>query len=103
MPVGCRRPHVLRRRHFDPVRWDRPDEFDPGRSLQSHLGFGDGSHVCLGMHVARAEIDTAVRALIARLPNLRIDGDAAPPRIVGMYERGPSAVPSVWDAAGIRS
>jgi cytochrome P450 len=87
----------------DPARWDRPDEFDPGRAPQPHLAFGNGSHVCLGMHVARAEIDTAIRALIARLPNLRLDGDAEPPRIIGMYERGPSAVPAVWDAAGIRS
>ena len=74
----------------DPARWDRPDEFDPGRAPQPHLAFGNGPHVCLGMHVARAEIDTAVRALIARLPNLRLDGDAEPPRIIGMYERGPS-------------
>ena len=80
----------------DPARWDRPDVFDPGRAPQPHLAFGNGPHVCIGMHVARAEIDTAVRALITRLPNLRLDGAASPPRIIGMYERGPSAVPAVW-------
>jgi cytochrome P450 len=82
----------------DPARWDRPDEFDPGRPPKPHLAFGNGPHVCLGMHVARAEIDTAVRALVERLPNLRLDLDAEPPRIIGMYERGPTAVPAVWDA-----
>jgi cytochrome P450 len=82
----------------DPARWDRPDEFDPGRPPKPHLAFGNGPHVCLGMHVARAEIDTAVRALLDRLPNLRLDPDAEPPRIIGMYERGPTAVPAVWDA-----
>ena len=80
----------------DPARWDRPDIFDPGRAPPPHLAFGNGPHVCIGMHVARAEIDTAVRALITRLPNLRLDGAASPPRIIGMYERGPSAVPAVW-------
>jgi cytochrome P450 len=81
----------------DPLRWERPDEFDPGRPLQPNLGFGRGAHVCLGQHVARAEIDGAITALLERLPGLRIDPDAEPPRIIGMYERGPTSVPVVWD------
>jgi cytochrome P450 len=80
----------------DPLRWDRPDEFDPGRPMQAHLGFGGGPHICLGMHVARAEMQTAIGALLARLPNLRPDPDAETPRIIGMYERGPTSVPVVF-------
>ncbi len=80
----------------DPSRWDRPDEFDPGRPMQAHLGFGGGPHICLGMHVARAEMQTAIAALLARLPNLRSDPDAETPRIIGMYERGPTSVPVVF-------
>ena len=80
----------------DPLRWDRPDEFDPGRPMQAHLGFGGGPHICLGMHVARAEMQTAIAALLARLPNLRPDPDAETPRIIGMYERGPTSVPVVF-------
>jgi cytochrome P450 len=80
----------------DPLRWDRPDEFDPGRPMQAHLGFGGGPHICLGMHVARAEMQTAIAALLARLPNLRPDPEAETPRIIGMYERGPTSVPVVF-------
>jgi cytochrome P450 len=80
----------------DPARWDRPDEFAPARPLTSHLGFGGGAHICLGMHVARAEMQTAIGALVDRLPNLRLDPDAVSPRIIGMYERGPTAVPVVF-------
>jgi cytochrome P450 len=80
----------------DPRRWERPDEFDPGRPSLPHLAFGSGPHTCLGMHVARAEITTAVDALVERLPNLRRDPEAPPPKITGMYERGPTAVPVVW-------
>jgi cytochrome P450 len=50
------------------------------------------------MHVARAEILTAVGALLDRLPGLRVDPDAEPGQIIGMYERGPTSVPAVWDA-----
>jgi cytochrome P450 len=80
----------------DPARWDRPDEFDPARPLQRHLAFGNGPHICLGMHLARAEIVTAIDALLDRLPDLRLDPAADPPRIIGLYERGPDAVPVVW-------
>ena len=82
----------------DPARWERPDEFDPSRPLQAHLGFGWGPHICLGMHVARAEIFTAITALVERLPDLRLDPDAEAPRIIGMYERGPIGVPVVFEA-----
>ena len=50
----------------------------------------------IGMHVARAELTTAIGALVDRLPNLRLDPDAEPPKIIGMYERGPSHIPVVW-------
>ena len=48
------------------------------------------------MHVARAEITTAVAAIIERLPNLRLDPDSPAPRIIGVYERGPDAIPVLW-------
>ncbi|MGW1029129.1 cytochrome P450 [Streptomyces sp. NPDC002577] len=80
----------------DPGRWERPDEFDPSRPPRANLGFGAGPHICLGMHVARTEIATAIGALLERFPDVRRDPDAEAPRITGMYERGPTAVPVVW-------
>src|SRR5690606_13827719 len=72
----------------DPARWERPDEYDPSRPLLPTLGFGSGPHTCLGMHVARSEMTTAINALLDRLPNLRLDPDAPPPSFCGFYERG---------------
>ncbi|MEX5713483.1 cytochrome P450 [Parafrankia sp. FMc6] len=80
----------------DPRRWERPDEFDVTRPPKPSLGFGGGPHVCLGMHVARAEMYTGIGALLDRLPNLRLDPDADPPRIIGMYHRGPTAIPVLF-------
>jgi cytochrome P450 len=81
----------------DPQRWDRPDEFDISRPMRPNLGFGQGAHICLGMHVARAEMAVAISTLLDRLPNLRLDPDAEAPRFVGMYERGATAIPVVFD------
>jgi len=82
----------------DPARWeDRPDEFDLRRPMKPAMGFGGGAHICLGMHVARAEMATGINALLDRLPNLRLDPDAAPPQPVGFYERGVMEIPVVFD------
>ncbi|WTW99488.1 cytochrome P450 [Streptomycetaceae bacterium NBC_01309] len=80
----------------DPLRWDSPDEYDPTRAARSHLGFGRGPHVCLGTHVARAEMAVGIGALLDRLPNLRLDPDVEPPTFIGMYERGATEIPVVF-------
>ncbi len=98
IPAGAVVHMVFGAANRDPKRWENPDEFDPGRPVQSHFGFGGGHHICLGMHVARAEITCVLDALLDRLPNLRLDPDAPPAKVTGMYERGPTAVPVVWDA-----
>jgi cytochrome P450 len=80
----------------DPRRWERPDEYDIFRPLKPHLAFASGPHVCLGQHVARAEMTIAINALLDRLPNLRLDPRAEPPRLIGFYERGATAIPVVF-------
>lgn len=81
----------------DPERWERPDEFDITRPVKPSLAFGGGPHICLGMHVARTEMVAGITALLERLPNLRLDPDAEPPRAIGLYERGMTAIPVIWD------
>ncbi|MFJ9176166.1 cytochrome P450 [Streptomyces sp. NPDC102360] len=81
----------------DPARWERPDEFDITRRLRPSFAFGGGAHVCLGMHVARAEMRVGIGALLDRLPGLRLDPDAAPPRFIGLYERGATEIPVVFE------
>jgi cytochrome P450 len=80
----------------DPARWERPDEFDISRPQKPTFAFGSGPHVCLGMHVAFAELTTAIGALLDRLPNLRLDPAAEPPRIIGMYERAATELPVLF-------
>ena len=80
----------------DPERWERPDEFDIHRPLKPSFGFGGGPHICLGMHVARAEMTVGINALLDRLPGLRLDPDEEPPRPIGLYDRGVTAIPVLF-------
>ncbi len=82
----------------DPERWERPQDFDIQRPKRPSLGFGGGPHICIGMHVARAEMAVGIGALLDRLPNLRLDPDADGPRSIGMYERGVMEIPVPFDA-----
>ncbi|NBF00056.1 cytochrome P450, partial [Nonomuraea sp. K271] len=56
----------------DERAFDRPDEFDIGRSARHHVAFGYGVHQCLGQNLARAELEIALRTLFERLPGLRV-------------------------------
>ena len=54
-------------------------------------------HVCLGMHLARLEMRTAINLLFDRLPNLRLDPEGDDPHIRGQVFRSPTSVPILFD------
>jgi cytochrome P450 len=106
IPAGSSIQVVLAAGNRDPARWANPDAYDIHRPVLPHVGFGSGPHLCIGQHVARAEIHTAIDRLLLRLPNLRLDPNREPPEIVGVidgsmgggaYEMGVSELNVVWD------
>ena len=56
----------------DPARFPDPDTFDIERDTRGHLGFGHGTHRCLGAGLGRLETETALRTLITRFPRTRL-------------------------------
>ena len=51
----------------DEAIFDAPDRFRIDRFPNPHLAFQIGEHICLGAHLARMEIQSALRALATRL------------------------------------
>jgi len=76
----------------DEDHYENPDVFDLDRRADDHLAFGFGRHHCLGYHLARMEIRIALDAILDRLPRLRLDPEAPPPRILGLAFRAPKRV-----------
>jgi cytochrome P450 len=86
--------------NHDPTRWPDGDEFDIFREPQPHIAFGVGVHMCLGMHLARMEMASAVNRLLDRCPNLRPDPDrwdADDVHIHGQRFRSPTTLPVLFD------
>jgi cytochrome P450 len=82
----------------DETRWDDGAEWKLDRPAQHHLAFGTGPHQCLGMHLARMELRIGLSVILDRLPNLRLDPDAAGDALIEGYAfRGPNTLPVLFD------
>lgn len=79
----------------DEQKYQLADKLDPHRSgVRNHLGFGNGIHYCVGVHLSRAEIRVSLSRLLDRLDDVRIDTSNGPIEYVsaGMV-RGVKALP----------
>jgi cytochrome P450 len=63
---------VLASANRDQRQFSDPDRLDLSREPNKHLAFGLGVHYCLGAPLARLEGQTAIGALVSRLPNIRM-------------------------------
>jgi cytochrome P450 len=59
--------------NHDDRAFERADEMDLRRAPNQHLAFGAGPYSCLGQSLARTELQTALRVLLDRLPDLDFD------------------------------
>jgi cytochrome P450 len=73
-----------------------PEQFNPDRESNEHLGFGGGIHYCFGAPLARLETQLALTEIFSRLENPRLLADPPPYRVSSAL-RGPSHVPIAFD------
>ena len=62
--------------NVDPRKFEDPLKFDLHRFPNEQIAFGTGSHVCLGQHIARVEIDCMFDEVLRRMTNFKL---AEPP------------------------
>jgi cholest-4-en-3-one 26-monooxygenase len=68
---------AARSANFDEDVFDAPERFDILRSPNPHLGFGGtGTHYCLGVNLAKLEIELMFSAIADGLPGIALTGEA---------------------------
>jgi cytochrome P450 len=83
----------------DPRVFDEPLRFDITRSPNNHLAFGFGAHFCLGVHLARLELNLMLTELTSRMPDIEPTGptrwvrESEASRTVASIIVGPQSMP----------
>jgi cytochrome P450 len=83
----------------DPRAWERADEYVVDRKRNNHMGFANGPHRCLGMHLARREMQVAVQEWLRAIPDFRLATDGV------LLERGGGSMmalgelPLAWEVS----
>ncbi|MEZ5982264.1 MAG: cytochrome P450 [Parvularculaceae bacterium] len=95
IPQGSRVTVALISANRDETYFPDANRFDIKRKpTVQHLTFGGGRHFCLGAHLARVELEEALKFLAPRMPDLRITGpiEWMPPHVF----QGPTRLPIAW-------
>ncbi|MEM7377683.1 MAG: cytochrome P450/oxidoreductase [Pseudomonadota bacterium] len=99
LPRGARVIVIYASANRDERKFADPDRFDIGRDVHDHVGFGQGVHMCMGMHLARLEMRCLLEALMTRVTafELLAEPTVAWNNTIRAYSRMPVRV--VLDAA----
>lgn len=57
----------------DEREFENPDEFQWDREIPRVLSFGHGMHFCIGVHLARMELQVLVDTFLRRVPDFRVE------------------------------
>ncbi|TAL01496.1 MAG: cytochrome P450 [Rhodospirillaceae bacterium] len=80
----------------DPTAFSDPMMFQPERiSANRHMAFGRGMHMCLGQHLARAQIGEGVHLMAQRITKPRLVGEVTWRRFPGVW--GISSLPIAFE------
>lgn len=80
----------------DERQFDDSDTFVPDRTPNQHLGFGHGTHYCLGAPLARLEATVALEELLERTATIEVaDTDLQPVRSSLVY--GVESLPMAYE------
>jgi len=77
----------------DPEAWERPNEVILDRRPQ-HVSFAYGPHLCVGLHLARREMRTAMAEFLSLIPEFSLEPGAVIRQHLGMIQ--PVELPLVW-------
>ncbi len=71
------------------------------KPANDHLAFNKGPRSCVGITLARSEMTEALKAVLERLPNVRLDDTAERPSFQGLFMRSWRPLNVVFDSLAL--
>ena len=84
----------------DPEAFDRPDDVVLDRPHNRHVAFGLGIHRCVGANLARAELQTMLSRVLARIPDFKIVHERVQRYHTAGVQNGYITVPATFAPGG---
>ncbi|MEM6885963.1 MAG: cytochrome P450 [Verrucomicrobiota bacterium] len=56
----------------DPEKFEQPNTFNIHRNPKDHLAFGRGRHSCVGAHLVKLQLQSALEALVESVPDMQL-------------------------------
>ncbi len=73
IPQGSRVLILYAAANWDERHYPDPERFDVERNPRDHVGWGHGAHTCVGMHLARLEMEILLRSLVTSVKRIETD------------------------------
>lgn len=72
LPAGARVALLFGAANLDESRFPEPERFDMRRESSVQLGWGNGAHTCVGLHLSKLEMQALLRAMLPRVRAVRV-------------------------------
>lgn len=72
LPAGARVMILYGSANRDERQFENPEKFDVTRKTRDHVGFGAGKHQCVGMHLAKLEMESILTAMLSRVSRIEV-------------------------------
>lgn len=84
VPEGARVALLYGAANRDERHYPNPDHFDVRRNPTDNLGWGTGPHMCVGMYLAKMELEVLLEALLENVDRIEVE-DPVPSANGGLY------------------
>jgi cytochrome P450 len=96
LPKGARVAVLFGAANLDETQFPQPDRFDLHRQSRGQLGWGNGPHTCIGLHLSKLEMQALLRALATRVSQIHV---GEPRRLLNNTLQGISRLPARFTAS----
>jgi cytochrome P450 len=96
LPKGARVAVLFGAANLDETQFPDPERFDLHRPNKVQLGWGNGAHTCIGLHLSKLEMQALLRAMAPRVSQIHV---GEPRRLLNNTLQGISHLPARFTAA----